>query len=91
MNKMERNIVIPIAPNLYKRYVDDTFAKRKKSKAGDLFNALNNYHPDIDLTVKVNTKRFLDTEIISTGNRFEKNIFHKDTKLETHWSSAVPK
>ena len=32
MNKMERDIVIPIAPNLYKRYVDDTFAKRKKNK-----------------------------------------------------------
>ena len=31
MNKMERDIVIPIAPSLYKRYVDDTFAKRKKT------------------------------------------------------------
>ena len=39
----------------------------------------------------MNPKRFLDTEIRSNGNRFETNVFHKDTKLATHWSSAVPK
>ena len=85
MNKMERDIVIPIASNLYKRCVDDTFAKRKKNKPDDLYNALNNYHPNLNLTVEVNPKRFLDTEIISNGNRFETKVFHKD------WSSAVPK
>ena len=58
MNKMERDIAIPIAPNLYKGYVDDTFAKRKKNKRDDLYNALNNYHPNINLTVEVNQKRF---------------------------------
>ena len=91
MNKMERDFVIPIAPNLYKCYVDDTFAKRKKNKSDDLYNARNNYHPNINLTVEVNPKRFLDTEIISNGNRFETKVFHKDTKLATHWSAAVPK
>ena len=88
---MERDTVIPIAPNLCKRYVDDTFAKRKKSKPDDLHNALNNYHPNINLTVEVNPKRFLDREMISNGNRFETKVFHKETKLATHWSSAVPK
>ena len=29
--------------------------------------------------------------MISNGNRFETKAFHKDTKLATHWSSAVPK
>ena len=88
---MERDIVIRIAPKLHKRYVDDTFAKSKKNKPDDLYNALNNYHPNINLTVEVNPKRFLDTEIISNGNCFETKVFHKDTKLATHWSSAVPK
>ena len=91
MNKMERDIVISIAPNLCKRYVDDTLAKHKKNKPYDLYNALNNYHPNISLTVEVNPKRFLDTEIISNGHRFETEVFHKDTKLVTHRSSAVPK
>ena len=90
VNKFERDIVIPIAPNLYKHYVD-IFVKRKKNKPDDLYNALNNYHPNINLTVEVNPKRFLDTEIISNSNRFETKVFHKDTKLATHWSSAVPK
>ena len=88
---MERDIVIPIAPNLYKRYVDDIFAKRKKNKPDDLYNALNNYHPNINLTVEVNAKRFLDTEILSNSNCFETKVFHKDRKLATHLSSAVPK
>ena len=74
MNKMERDIVIPIAPNLYKYYVDDIFAKRKKNKPDDLYNALDNYHPNINLTVEVNPKRFLDTEIISNSNRFETKV-----------------
>ena len=39
----------------------------------------------------MNPKRFLDTEVISNGNRFEAKLFHKDTKLATHSSSAVPK
>ena len=91
MNKMERDIVIPIAPNLCKRYVDDIFAKRMKNKPDDLYNALNNHHPNINLTVEVNLKRFLDTEMISNSNRFETKVFHKDRKLATHWSSAVPK
>ena len=51
---MERDTVIPIAPNLCKRYVDDIFTKRKKNKPDDLYNALDNYHPNISLTVKVN-------------------------------------
>ena len=92
MIKMERDIVIPIAPNLYKRYIDDTFTKCKKNKPDGLYNALNNYHPNINLTVEeVNPTRFLDTEIISNGNHFETKVFHKDTKLATHWSSAVKK
>ena len=91
MNKMKRDIVIPIAPNLNKRYLDDTFAKQKKNKPDDLYNALNNYHPNVNLTIEVNPKKFLDTEIISNGNHFKTKVFHKDTKLATHWSSAVPK
>ena len=39
----------------------------------------------------MNPKRFLDTKIISNGNRFETKVFNKDTKLATHQSSAVPK
>ena len=69
MNKMERYTVILIAPDLYKRYVDDPFAKRKKNKPDHLYNALHNYHPNINLTVKVNPKRLLDTEIISNSSK----------------------
>ena len=31
----------------YKRYVDDTYVKRKRNEADTLFDALNSYHPNI--------------------------------------------
>ena len=54
--KFRDHVVILITPNLYKRYVDDTFAKLKKNKPGDLYNALNNYHLNINLIIEVNPK-----------------------------------
>ena len=32
-SKMEEDIVAPIKPHFYKRYVDDTYIRRKKNKA----------------------------------------------------------
>ena len=50
LNKMENEIVKPLNPKFYRRYVDDTFVRRKKSDHDVLFERLNNFHPNIRLT-----------------------------------------
>ena len=52
MVKMENDIVIPSKPVSYRTFVDDNYSGRK---IGDnaLFNRLNNYCPNIKLTIKL--------------------------------------
>ena len=47
--KMEFDVVKPLKPKRYKRYVDDIYSKRIKNQPDKLFEELNNYHPNIKL------------------------------------------
>ena len=51
MIKMENDIVIPSKPIFYHRFLDDIYSRQK---LGDnvLFDQLNNYHPNIKLTIE---------------------------------------
>ena len=60
--KMEFDVVLKL--KLYKRYVDDIYSKRIKNEPDKLFENLNNYHPNIKLTIEVNPCKFLNTEIL---------------------------
>ena len=51
MCKMENEVVKPLKPIFYKRYVGDTYAKSKRDET-DLLLILNTYHPNIKLFVK---------------------------------------
>ena len=44
MCKMEDDVVTPLKPIFYKRYVDDTYLRRKKDTTDELFERLNSYH-----------------------------------------------
>ena len=48
VSKMEEDIVAPMKPHFYKRYVDDTYIWRKKNEPDILFEKLNSYHPNIN-------------------------------------------
>ena len=61
MVKVERAVVIPRNPPLYRRYVDDTHIRRKKGIEDELFNALNSYHRNLRYTQEENPDHFLDT------------------------------
>ena len=37
MCKMEDDVVAPLKPIFYKRYVDDTYVRKKKNTTDDLF------------------------------------------------------
>ena len=51
--KMEEDTVAPSKPLFYKRYVDDTYVRRKKNETDELYNAPNLYHQNIKLTAKL--------------------------------------
>ena len=44
------------------RFVDDIYS-RWKLRENVFFDRLNNYHPNIKLTIEVNPSRFLDTKL----------------------------
>ena len=56
-----------------------------------LFEKLNNYHPNIKLTIEVNPSKFLDTEIMVKNGIIETCVVVKESKIPNQWSSAVPK
>ena len=85
--KMEEDLVFPAKPIFYKRYVDDTYIRRKKNVNDELFQNLNCYHTNIKLTLEENSRKFLDTEIMRKNNTISTQIFTKLKKFPVHWSS----
>ena len=91
MIRMETDVVVPIRPMFYKRYVDDIYNRRQKNTVDKLYDGLNNYHPKVKLTIETNPLTFLDTEIIHNNGIIEKRVHRKKTKLPTPWASNILK
>ena len=91
MKKMERNVVIPLKPTFYKRFVDDIYRGRKRNEPDKLFDKMNSCHPNIKLTIEIIPKKFLDTKILRISNQFHCFMYQKENKKPIHWNSAVPK
>ena len=91
MVKMETDVVNPIAPIFYERYVDDVYTRRKKGTQDSLFLALNNYHPNIKLTIEHNPEHFLDTAILKGDEGITTTVYSKPNKVPVFWSSRIPK
>ena len=90
--RTENDVVKPLKPLFYKRYVDDIYSRRKKNCADLLYHELNNYHPNINLTIEINPKNFLDTQVvIKKKKKKETAIYRNGTKLPVPWSSNIPK
>ena len=85
--KMEKDVVIPAKPIFYKRYVDDTYVRRKKHETDKLVLDLNKYPENIKLTLETNPDKFLDTEIIRTDQGIKTQVYNKAKKFLVHWSS----
>ena len=90
MARLEKEIVHPEKPILYKRYVDDIFCRRTKGKEDTLFQKMNAHHPNIKLTVENKLTTFLDTKLTLNNGRYETKVNRKN-KLPTNWSSRIPK
>ena len=90
MCKMEFDAVIPAKTIFYKRYVNNTYMRRKKNDVNELFEELNSYHENIKLMLEVNSTKFLDTELVRENVQILMQVFIKSTKLPVHWSSKIP-
>ena len=88
---MERDVVLPFNPVFYRRYVDDIYNRRKINKKDDLYEALNKYHENIKLTVEKSPSKLLDTKLLINNGIYETQLYRKETKIPTHWSSNIPK
>ena len=71
--------------------MDDTCNRRNKNQPDKLFEMMNKYHPNINLTIEVNPSKFLDTKIYSGNNEIKCIAYHKEIKSPFHWMSAVTK
>ena len=91
MTKMERDVVHSFNPIFYRRYVDDIYNRRKIYKKDDLYETLNKDHKNIKLTVEKIPSEFLDTKLIINNGIYETQVYRKETKIPTHWSSNIPK
>ena len=91
MVRTEKDIVTPLKPIFYKRFMDDIYNRRKKGIHDNLYERLNNYHPNIKLTVEINPNKFLDTEIIDNKGAIEMKAYRKIRKLPVPWASNIPK
>ena len=91
MIRTENDVVKPLKPVFYKRYVDGIYSRRKKNCTDQLCHELNNYHPNINLTIEINPKKFLYTQVITKNRKIETAVYRKSTKLTVPWSSNIPK
>ena len=91
LTKMENEIVRPLSPPFFHRYVDDIINRRKVVGQDTLFHNLNKYHTKLKFTLEVNPEKFLDTKLLTTNNIISTHVYRKPNKLPSHWSSKVPK
>ena len=58
MIRTENEVVKPMKPLFYKRYVDDIYSYSKKNCTDQLYHELNNHYPNTNLTIEINPKKF---------------------------------
>ena len=85
------------SPNVYLRYVDDTFVMfDRQSDIVDFHKVLNNLHPCLEFTCELeknNTLPFLDVLVERTNDEFVTSVFRKPTFTGQYvrWNSFCEK
>ena len=78
---MEFDVVKSLKPKLYKCYVNDIYSKQNEP---DKLFKKTDYHPNIKLTIEVNPRKFLDTEIMVKNGTIETSVIVKESKIHNH-------
>ena len=56
-----------------------------------MLHQLNNYHPNIKLSIEVNHSKFLDTKLTNINGAYKLSVFWKNTKIPSTWISKTTK
>ena len=88
--KIENDVVIPSKPIFYCRFVDDIYSRRRL-RDDVLFDRLNSYHSIIQHTIEVNSRKLLDLKLTNISGTYKFNVYRKNTKLPSPWTSKTPK
>ena len=64
----------------YKRFTEDIYSRTNKFQQDVLFEALNNFHPNIKWTIEVNLGKFLDTKVILNNSSNKTGISKRKEK-----------
>ena len=84
MVKMEVEVIRPLKPLFYNRYVVNIYNRRKKNEFDKVYYALNNYHENIKLTIEISPLKFLDTELINEDGKYITKDYRKEKKITIH-------
>ena len=71
----------PLNPLFYKQYVDNIYSRRIKNCTDQLYHELYNYPPNVNLTIVINPKKFLDTQAVIKNGKIETAVYRNSTKL----------
>ena len=91
MVRTKNDVVIPLKPILYRRFLVDIINRRKKNVPDELLFKLNNYHRNIKLTIEISPTKFLDTQLVNLNRKIETKVYRKLNKLPVPRSSIIPK
>ena len=89
MCKMEDEVVAPVKQIFYKRYVDETYVRRKKNTKDELFEKLNTHHDKIKLMIEENPTMLLGIEIVRFNSAIITKVHARSQKFPVHWNSKI--
>ena len=76
MVRMENDAVISSKPIFYHRFVGGIYSRQRLGESV-LFYQLNNYHPNIKLTMEVNPSKFLDSKLTNINGAYNSTFIGK--------------
>ena len=66
------------------------FVEKLKGETDELFQKLNEHHPNIQFTKESDLNAFIDTELQLVDETYHTNVFRRN-KLPVNWNSKIPK
>ena len=86
-DKKTKDVVHPCSSIFYRIL----YNRRKINKQDNLYEALKKYRKNNKLTLEKRPLEFLDSKLLINNGIYETQVYRKETKIPTHWSSSIPK